>query len=160
MNRRVAAVLLLPLFLTACETYLRERADVTRGQGQSYRLLEAKERLDNARTTKVSLEEERLMAEEELDALETELAAVNENRAIQEDLLARAREATRISQAQEDRLLEQLNRQTEAYNDTTLELDSARIGGSEEEVQEKAAELGRLKEELDKTNREIDVLTR
>lgn len=146
--------------LAGCETYQSEKADLMRGGGQSQRVLDAQQRLDDAQARQMGLQEEQMMAEEELGALQSELREVNRNRGVQEQRLAQARNSVAITSEQEERLRTQLNSQTEAYNDKVLELETARVAGSDADVRQKTAELGRLRNELAETNREIEILAR
>lgn len=155
------AGLALALCAAGCSTYIQERDDLRRGGGgDSQRLQEAQNRLDDARASQLSLQEEQMMAEEELGALQAELRQVNRNRSVQQGRLDRALSAEKLSAEREAALRDKLETQTEAFNDTSLALESARMGGSASDVARKEAELSAVRRELDQTNREIDVLSK
>lgn len=64
------AGLALALCAAGCTTYLQERDDLRRGGGgDSQRVQQAQQRLDDARASQLSLREKQMMAEEELGAL-------------------------------------------------------------------------------------------
>jgi hypothetical protein len=155
------AALALALCAAGCATYIQERDDLRRGGGgNSQRLQQAQERLDDARASQLSLQEEQMMAEEELGAVQAELRQVNRNRAAQKAMLDRALTAEKLSAEREAVLRGKLETQTDAFNDTSLALENARLGGSASDVARKEAQLEAVRRELARTNKEIDVLSR
>jgi chromosome segregation ATPase len=155
------AGLALALCAAGCTTYLQERDDLRRGGGgDSQRVQQAQQRLDDARASQLSLREKQMMAEEELGALQAELRQVNRNRAVQQGRLDSALSAEKLSAEREAALSGKLETQTDAFNDTSLALSNARMGGSTGDIARKETELGAVRRELEHTNSEIEILSK
>lgn len=157
--RKLVTVVAAVALMSGCATYQREKADLVAGGGQSQRLTAAQERLDNAQAEQLSLREEQVMASEELAAVQDELAAANSNRRVRERQLQQAKADAKISDSQVAELQGKLQRQTEDFNDAALGLEASRAGGSSAEVKRREEELRKLKQELARTNEEIEIMS-
>lgn len=158
MRSTLAICALSLMMLGGCATYQAEKADLSCG-GQSCRLQAAQERRATAEAEQLGLKEDQASARQELAALQAELRNVNSNRTTQESRLENARSTAKISDEEAARVRRKLNAQTEAFNDKALELEAARSGGSGAEIAQKKRELQRLRDELEATNREIEILS-
>ncbi|WP_413204843.1 hypothetical protein [Rhodospirillum sp. A1_3_36] len=147
------------LILASCNsTYSREKADLTMGGGQSYRLQQAQQRLDEAKAKNVSLREEQEMARAELADLQSQLKAVQTRRAAQLKTLQRAQSGNRISAERAASLTQRVDVASDDFLSTALELQSAQARGADQEVKQKEAELAKLRKELAALDQEIAVL--
>lgn len=156
--RTWSIALLAALTLSGCATYHREKADMLR-DGRSKRLVDAQDRLADAHAARQGLEEDRRSAQEELDYLRADLQEVNGNLDAQIARLAQARSSAKISAQQEKQVRRRLTELTQAFNDKALEVETARVGGSQAEVLRKSQELARLRQELAQLDREIEILS-
>jgi chromosome segregation ATPase len=157
--RGSAALVAAALALAACDTtYQREKADLTMGGGQSYRLQQAQQGLDEAKAKNVSLREEQEMARAELADLQTQLKTVQKQRAERIAALNRAKAKNRITAEKQAALTRRVDTASDDFLSTALELESAQARGASAEVKRKQEELEKLRAELRNLDKEISVL--
>lgn len=152
-------VICLALTIAGCTTYQQEKADLQRGRGESQRLIDAKQRLEDEQARSVALKEEQLMAEAELGELRDELQAVNSNQRRQEAKIQTARNNARISESKAQQLQNKLARLTSDFNGKAIDLELSKQNGSKAEIAQRTKELEALKRELNDVNDEISILT-